>query len=187
MRKRVVLSTNTNKGALKGTVVSGLNERIPRRICLGIAPLHRICTPKSQGCPSRPRNLAHQQALILVLLCYKRSGPTKRTAGKLGEEVASNGDAKGGNRGGIMPCGADGRPRGGNPRVARVRIVEIADTQRGGKKASLGDEEPVSSDAERGVMMEASPASAFKVAQAEFLFQFLVISFHDPAMLGDPH
>jgi hypothetical protein len=63
----------------------------------------------------------------------------------------------------------------------------LANTQRGGKKAPLGDEEPVSSYAERGVMMEASPASAFKVAQAEFLFQFFIVSFHDPAMLGDPH
>jgi len=34
-------------------------------------------------------------------------------------------------------------------------------------------------------MMEASPATAFEVAQAEFLFQFLIVSFHNPAMLGD--
>src|SRR5882724_2479825 len=59
--------------------------------------------------------------------------------------------------------------------------------QRGGKKAPLGDEEPVSGKAERGVMMEASPAPAFKVAQTEFLFEFLVVAFHDPTLLGDSH
>ena len=56
---------------------------------------------------------------------------------------------------------------------------------RGEKEAPLGDEEPVSGDAQRGVMMEASPAPAFEVAQAEFLVEFFIIAFHDPTMLGD--
>ena len=34
-------------------------------------------------------------------------------------------------------------------------------------------------------MMKASPAAASKVAEAEFLFEFLVVAFHDPTMLGD--
>ncbi len=35
--------------------------------------------------------------------------------------------------------------------------------------------------------MEAAPAASFVVAQAEFLFQFLVIAFDDPAMFGQVH
>jgi hypothetical protein len=31
-------------------------------------------------------------------------------------------------------------------------------------------------------MMEAAPAAAFEVAQAEFLFQFFVVAFNDPAL-----
>ncbi len=32
------------------------------------------------------------------------------------------------------------------------------------------------------MVMKAAPAAAFEVAQAEFLFQFLVIAFDDPAL-----
>ena len=34
-------------------------------------------------------------------------------------------------------------------------------------------------------MMEASPAPALEMAEAQFLFEFLVVAFHDPTMLGD--
>ena len=36
-------------------------------------------------------------------------------------------------------------------------------------------------------MMKTSPAASFVVTQAEFLFQFLVIAFDDPAMFGQVH
>ena len=36
-------------------------------------------------------------------------------------------------------------------------------------------------------MMKAAPTASFVMAQAEFLFQFLVIAFDDPAMFGQVH
>ena len=32
--------------------------------------------------------------------------------------------------------------------------------------------------------MKSSPSTAFIVTEAEFLFQFLVVAFNDPSMLG---
>jgi len=55
---------------------------------------------------------------------------------------------------------------------------------RGGKTAPLGYQEAVSGDGERGVVVKAAPAAAFKVAQAEFLLQFLIVAFDDPALFG---
>ena len=34
-------------------------------------------------------------------------------------------------------------------------------------------------------MMKSAPAASFKVSQTEFLLQFLVIAFDDPAMFGE--
>src|SRR5215217_6746411 len=61
---------------------------------------------------------------------------------------------------------------------------ELAGTGRGGKPGPLGDQEPISCDAERGVMVEPTPVAAFKVSQAQFLFQLLVVPFDDPALFG---
>ncbi len=57
----------------------------------------------------------------------------------------------------------------------------------GGKTGPLDHQEPVSGNAERGVMMESSPAAAFIMPQAQFLLQFLVVSLYDPTMFGQPH
>ena len=38
-----------------------------------------------------------------------------------------------------------------------------------------------------GVMVESSPTAALIVTQAEFLFQFLVIPFDNPALFGNGH
>ena len=35
-------------------------------------------------------------------------------------------------------------------------------------------------------MMEAAPAASFEVAQPQFLFQFLIIAFDDPALFCQP-
>jgi len=56
--------------------------------------------------------------------------------------------------------------------------------RRGGKTVSRRGWKTVSGDAECGVMMESSPSTAFEVPQAEFLFQFQIISFDDPALLS---
>src|SRR5215813_7675563 len=54
---------------------------------------------------------------------------------------------------------------------------------RGGNRLPLGDQEAVGGDAQRGVMMEATPASAFEVAQPEFLLELLVVALDAPAQL----
>jgi hypothetical protein len=36
-------------------------------------------------------------------------------------------------------------------------------------------------------MVEPAPASTFIVAKSQFLLQFLVVSFDDPAMFGQAH
>ena len=42
----------------------------------------------------------------------------------------------------------------------------------------------VSGDAERGMMVKATPTSTFVMAQAEFTFELFVISFDAPAQFG---
>ena len=56
---------------------------------------------------------------------------------------------------------------------------------RGGKTVPLGYQEPISCDAKRGVMVKPPPVAALKVSQPQLLFQLLIISFDDPAVLGD--
>ena len=55
---------------------------------------------------------------------------------------------------------------------------------RGGKTVPLSDQEPVSRDAQRGVMVESAPVATFKVSKAQLLFQLLVIPFDNPALFG---
>ena len=56
---------------------------------------------------------------------------------------------------------------------------------RGGNRLLLGDQEAVGCDAYRGVVMEAAPASAFEVAEAELLLELLVVALDAPAQLGE--
>src|SRR3977135_3022544 len=55
---------------------------------------------------------------------------------------------------------------------------------RGGKTVPLGYQEPISCDAERGVMVEPAPVATFKVPQPQLLFQLLIIPFDNPAVFG---
>ena len=57
----------------------------------------------------------------------------------------------------------------------------------GGTTAPLRYQEPIGGDAERAMMMKSPPAAALEVSPSEFLFQFFVISFDDPAVLGQFH
>src|SRR5438094_9993367 len=45
-------------------------------------------------------------------------------------------------------------------------------------------QETVGCNAQGGVMMKATPAPSLVVAQAEFLFKLLIVSFNAPAHLG---
>src|SRR5580693_687385 len=60
----------------------------------------------------------------------------------------------------------------------------MAGAGRGGKTVPLGNEEPISGDAQSGVMVESAPVTAFKVSQSQLLFQLLVITLDDPAVFG---
>jgi hypothetical protein len=53
------------------------------------------------------------------------------------------------------------------------------------KNGSFPRPETISGDAKCGVMMEFAPSTALKVPQAQFLFQFQIILFDNPALL--PH
>jgi hypothetical protein len=57
-------------------------------------------------------------------------------------------------------------------------------TGRGGKTVPLGYQEPISCNAQRSVVVEPAPVATFKVPQPQLLFQFLVVSFDDPAVFG---
>ena len=78
-----------------------------------------------------------------------------------------------------MECGTwrSGRraPRGWKPWVAQVPAARGEAALRG-EKAALGDEKAVGCDAEAGVMVEAAPAAALVVAEADLLLEFLVVA-----------
>ena len=49
---------------------------------------------------------------------------------------------------------------------------------------SFGEQEPVGSDAQAGVVMKAAPAAAFIVVETELLLELLVIALDAPALMG---
>ena len=51
----------------------------------------------------------------------------------------------------------------------------------------LGDQESVSRHAQRGVVVEATPPSAFEMSEPDLLFEFLIITLDPPAQLGEIH
>jgi hypothetical protein len=80
--------------------------------------------------------------------------------------------------------------RSGRTRPPRVESLAasagliIQDSRPGlrGKTVPLSYQEPIGCDAKCGVMVKSAPASAFKVTQAQFLLQFLIVALNDPAM-----
>ena len=65
--------------------------------------------------------------------------------------------------------------------------LEFSNACRGGKTAPFRDEKAISGDTECGVMMKAPPTTAFKMSQAQLLFQFLIVPLDDPALFGQAH
>jgi hypothetical protein len=66
------------------------------------------------------------------------------------------------------------------------RCLELLPPEPGvrGEKASLGDEEAIGGDAQRGVVVKASPAATLVVAEPEFLLELLIVTLDPPAPLG---
>ena len=54
-------------------------------------------------------------------------------------------------------------------------------------RQALGQQECISDDAQRSVMMKSAPATTFEVVESEFLFEFLIVALDAPAQLGHPH
>src|ERR1700686_1739432 len=52
---------------------------------------------------------------------------------------------------------------------------------------ALREEEGVSGDAQRGVVVKAAPTAALEVVEANLLFELLVVALDPPAQLGDAH
>ena len=86
-----------------------------------------------------------------------------------------------------MPLGANAVIRAGGTPAAWGLIIQHARRELRGKTVPLTDEEPISGDAERCVMVKSAPTSSFIVAQSQFLLEFLVIALNNPAMFGHPH
>jgi hypothetical protein len=57
----------------------------------------------------------------------------------------------------------------------------------GEKTVSLGHQEPIGGNAERGVVVKTAPAPSFEMAQPQFLFQFLVIALDNPTLFSQSH
>ena len=55
---------------------------------------------------------------------------------------------------------------------------------RGGNRLPFGDQEPVSGDAQRGVMVKATPSPPFKMPEPNLLLELLIITLDAPAQLG---
>src|SRR3989442_313555 len=49
----------------------------------------------------------------------------------------------------------------------------------------LGDQESVGRDAQRGVMVEATPSASFIVPEPDLLLEFLIVALDPPAQFGD--
>jgi hypothetical protein len=83
-----------------------------------------------------------------------------------------------------MPLRANrARPKGGTGAAFGGSVSPSGRHERRGKTAAFGDQEPVSRNAEGGMVVKAPPAPSFVVAHSEFLLEFLVVALHDPAML----
>jgi hypothetical protein len=56
---------------------------------------------------------------------------------------------------------------------------------RGGIAPPLGDQESVSCDAQRRVVVEAAPPTSFEVAEPLLLLELVIIALDAPAQFGD--
>jgi hypothetical protein len=72
------------------------------------------------------------------------------------------------------------------PEVARQADALAANMASGGKSAAFGDQEAVSGDTKRGMMVEAAPGTALEMVESEFLLEFKKIALDSPTQLGSP-
>ena len=91
----------------------------------------------------------------------------------------------------VIECGTwrSGRSGGasGSVTLGKGRFFEDMSgaRSRGGKSRPFGDQESISGNAHRRVMMEPSPASSFEMTEPDLLLQLLIIALDAPAHHGD--
>src|SRR4051812_7265784 len=100
----------------------------------------------------------------------RRISATPRCRRKVAIEPAL---CRSGRTGGVAGAVA-GRPLGD---------LGLGSPARRGKAAALGHQEAVGRDAQAGVVVEAAPAAALEVPQAELLLQLLEVALDAPAQL----
>lgn len=86
-----------------------------------------------------------------------------------------------------MALRADRRPSGCNPRVGQVFRRCRGFFTRVALHQALADQKPVGRNAQRGMVMKATPVAPLEVVQAELLLQLLVVPFDASAHLDDVH
>jgi hypothetical protein len=55
--------------------------------------------------------------------------------------------------------------------------VYVKEAEAGEMRSPLGDQEAVSRDAHRGVVVEAAPSVAFEMSEPDLLLEFLIVTF----------
>ena len=76
------------------------------------------------------------------------------------------------------------RGAAGSWTIGKARFLALRGG-RGGKSRSLADEESISGDAQRRVVVETAPSSTFEMREPQFALEFLVVALDPPAQFGD--
>ena len=85
-----------------------------------------------------------------------------------------------------MAFGPQRRRRGvGNRRERQVAGTSWRNGLLRGDRRPLGNQKPIGGDAQRGVVVEAAPSTAFEMAKSDFLLELLIIALDAPAQLGE--
>ena len=86
---------------------------------------------------------------------------------------------------GMWRCERSGSASGSITRGnGRSRAAPGAGRSRGGESLLLGDQEAVGGDAKAGMMVEAAPAAAFVMTEADLLPEVLIVALDPPTQLG---
>ena len=84
----------------------------------------------------------------------------------------------------VLGGGASGSITFGNGKFFEPRGVT---NPRGGNPLPLGDQKSVGGDAQRGVVVEAAPASSFEMSEPDLLFELLIIALDTPTEFSEVH
>ena len=84
----------------------------------------------------------------------------------------------------VLGGGASGSVTFGNGKFFELSgVTEV----RGGNPLPLGDQKSVGRDAQRGMVVEAAPASSSEMSEPDLLFELLIIALDLPTQFGEVH